>query len=748
MTINVSEVFRAQSQSLGELLNTPGQCFYIPAYQRPYSWSDPKIAYIFENICVGAKRLLASDSSVAFLGTIITLHDTAYTTILPMLHGQVPTRVMTVIDGQQRLTTVMLILTVLHEQSVVAIKKLENKQGESVEWLKAQLYNIEPSLKAMFCCDMNHGQSRYYPKIIRAFIDQWSRNTSEAKYFSPIGWILNSYIGHINSENSTRENSFNRSLQGAIPIHPEIPVETYEFTVKRRDYIFKKLVKPSMSSTDDNSDQPLEFPAVNEILESAIFQKTLFLNTEIPSIVKEQILDSSEQKEMLKLICLIQFVIQRVAFTNVTVTREDYAFDVFEALNTSGEPLTAFETFKPKVVEFAGLSHYRESPHYLNMVSIEKYLGDDVEKADKTSELLISFASLFSGTKLSKKLSEQRSYMKEEFDRSGELKRLFIEGLKDTSTFYSNMWHSDKVWELPTTDGQFSARFLRDSNHSVVIPFLCASKSVSIQELDKNIKFCTAFFILLRTKFLGTAGIDKLYRDLFSQDSSALSLKNGGSTLEKLINARRTLMSELREKGFGEYNLETWKLLLRSNPLYREKSIVKFLMAIYMTKGVASDDRSLVMTSGRTQLNNFMDYNFFDSAIFKEIEHIAPVNSSNWEADIYTDTNTVNKIGNLTILPKIENIVASNHSWENKKALYQLFASRTVEEANVARAIVEGYGLRSTPTIDRIVENSTQLSYLRPLINHLTWDQSAIQTRCDNIAEMTWPTLWQWLNVD
>ena len=38
-----------------------------------------------------------------------------------------------------------------------------------------------------------------------------------------------------------------------------------------------------------------------------------------------------------------------------------YAFDMFESLNTTGEPLTVFETFRPKVIQAEGLDKYENS---------------------------------------------------------------------------------------------------------------------------------------------------------------------------------------------------------------------------------------------------------------------------------------------------------------------------------------------------------------------------------------------------
>ena len=50
----------------------------------------------------------------------------------------------------------------------------------------------------------------------------------------------------------------------------------------------------------------------------------------------------------------------RVQVVVVSASKEEYAFDMFESLNTTGEPLTAFETFRPRVIEIEGVTGVRK----------------------------------------------------------------------------------------------------------------------------------------------------------------------------------------------------------------------------------------------------------------------------------------------------------------------------------------------------------------------------------------------------
>ena len=108
-----------------------------------------------------------------------------------------------------------------------------------------------------------------------------------------------------------------------------------------------------------------------------------------------------------------------MAFTIVTTKSEDDAFDMFEALNTTGEPLTAFETLKPRIIEAETLARYEHSASHQHIKAVEEYL-DKFKKAEEkqtaTSELLVPFALAETGHKLQKRLSEQRRYLRDEYD--------------------------------------------------------------------------------------------------------------------------------------------------------------------------------------------------------------------------------------------------------------------------------------------------------------------------------------------
>ena len=103
MSLRLDQVFRAEPKSSWSFLQEAAQGLYIPAYQRPYSWSQEQVNEFIENAVHGLNLLSDSEDSITFIGTIITIQDTQYQTISPIVREDVPRGVLTIIDGQQRL---------------------------------------------------------------------------------------------------------------------------------------------------------------------------------------------------------------------------------------------------------------------------------------------------------------------------------------------------------------------------------------------------------------------------------------------------------------------------------------------------------------------------------------------------------------------------------------------------------------------------------------------------------------------
>jgi uncharacterized protein with ParB-like and HNH nuclease domain len=86
---------KAEKRSLRKLLALEEQQFHIPPYQRPYAWTSDQIDDLWED-------LIANIEGGHFLGSLVLSSEDE-------MRPQV-------IDGQQRLTTLMLLLSVLRDE--------------------------------------------------------------------------------------------------------------------------------------------------------------------------------------------------------------------------------------------------------------------------------------------------------------------------------------------------------------------------------------------------------------------------------------------------------------------------------------------------------------------------------------------------------------------------------------------------------------------------------------------------------
>ena len=120
------------------MLAERGMGLYIPSYQRPYSWDKEKVNRLLEDLGHGIKILLKSNDSFTFLGTVITIHDTNNSTVQPIVRADVPSKVLTVIDGQQRMTTLLVLCLALHNQIKIVHKKFSKKKTSVENALNSQ----------------------------------------------------------------------------------------------------------------------------------------------------------------------------------------------------------------------------------------------------------------------------------------------------------------------------------------------------------------------------------------------------------------------------------------------------------------------------------------------------------------------------------------------------------------------------------------------------------------------------------
>ena len=89
----MEDIFKPQSLTIKQLFGNADALYQIPRYQRPYSWGEEQLEKLWDDL----KDAIENDPYY-FLGSIITAKP------------QDASNYIDVVDGQQRLTTLLILL--------------------------------------------------------------------------------------------------------------------------------------------------------------------------------------------------------------------------------------------------------------------------------------------------------------------------------------------------------------------------------------------------------------------------------------------------------------------------------------------------------------------------------------------------------------------------------------------------------------------------------------------------------------
>ena len=133
--------------------------FRIPLYQRAYSWTRKERADMFEDII----KLKGRPESSHFMATIVGLNREKYTIVTDEYD------VIDIVDGQQRLTTLVILLKVI-EQELTSLLENGDKDALPIESrLERELQEllVKPDQLSVILLQTNHDRSQYFVNFLR-----------------------------------------------------------------------------------------------------------------------------------------------------------------------------------------------------------------------------------------------------------------------------------------------------------------------------------------------------------------------------------------------------------------------------------------------------------------------------------------------------------------------------------------------------------------------------------------------------
>jgi hypothetical protein len=167
---------------------------------------------------------------------------------------------------------------------------------------------------------------------VRAFDDQWARREAHARYQSPIARFIWEYIRHLDDGNKA---AFTYD-----------PIDEAGHTIAAHQPLVKVIdfLRSEQRRLAEGSHESLSLPEVRALVSSPNVPKELWARG-LPAHVMTFVADDAAHplhgavSQILRLLALARYINHRMAVTVVLTKAEDHAFDMFESLNTTGQPL-------------------------------------------------------------------------------------------------------------------------------------------------------------------------------------------------------------------------------------------------------------------------------------------------------------------------------------------------------------------------------------------------------------------------
>jgi len=607
--------------SLGEILKNR---FIIPVYQRPYAWNSENFKDLLTTI-----RESREQSLPAFFGSIIVAEQDK-----PQSMG----KQYILIDGQQRITSFLILLKLIREKLEVLVDNLTKKREQENDNDKIDT-------------------------IIR-------RKIKVEEIIASIKEIL------ATPERLDRERSANHD--SALALEKDI-----------LGYLFK-----------------------GKKIHSSDVRK-------IPDIFEEETEDETEGDIEGDYYEYASYILKRAQFCFLVVQgklSEDYAIDIFNTFNSTGEALTAFEVLKSFVYKKAEENQGRQMTERLN--EIETSLNSMSMKRNKQTKYtnrLLLFLTMMHEELHTDKFTSFRDRKKTLDDIANRYRANIPDYIRNIYDLHE--FTIEKIaWEKPKEstnifkpgEAAVCFDFLKSISHDRTIPILF--KFAASEERDAVVKACAAFTCLWRGVAEGasTERIDQQYKmitqALFSENYSVEGLK---STFRDWLAGRW----QSPKGGSRRMTKQEWIKAFAAVNIYKSIKLARFILFVAFHKSTFdSYERRLV----KAKLN-FITTDNYREYDYKTIEHIVPQSYK-----------TINRIGNLVLLPQTINAKAGKQDFVTKRKIYQ----RCLEKKDV------GDGMPYLEILKEVV--SYDDNYLDDN-SHLNED--AIKERGERLGHAVWETL-------
>ena len=761
--IELHKEYATSGQSVHDLFDRREEGFYVPLYQREYTWEASNISQLFDDLFQGVQGLCDNSNAATFLGTTILLskRDNSMT-VKPSEKRAEPTAVQIVVDGQQRISTLALLSMQISMKLETLIMNLSDEEPYCT--LRKEGYRYLCRLRKLHTIKLGMGAiPSLKPKIIREGEDSWTCEGDDSVYKSPIARCISTFI---------RTNKL-----------PDVAITTDDDNENRLLNNIK-IIKRRLDDVCKAQIHESELFPVTNITEHRIQE---FVLGGLEDSVKDKIKrlvdkrkgnDSNTDNDAVasyRLMLLTYYLLRRCGVSRLQPAHEEWGFDMYQALNATGQPLTVIETFKPLVMQVEsslgidwGTSKSRE-----HIERIERMLLAGNKKQSRTESLIRSFALCYEGRELGNKFSKQRSWLTDVYlNKSStiEQKSFCLDVLAKTADFYYYSWHMNdnpktnyiemlkehKDKELAT----LLIQYLREANSLLSAPILSLFYRIAIDDnrsLDpfiECVKACAAFFTLWRPA-RESGYLPKIYRGYFKKCN--ILAKGSKDINEQVVRESvNNLKSHFLEALENEDIAECSKWIKEPKPFLRYpklKRMHRFLLFLAAHKRVPSrkNNNYGLTDKGRGDSCSLLDLKTWRAIDHKSIEHIAPQKqpiNKVWDNKIYDDK-IANQIGNMILLQEKLNQYTDNKEWPVKYLYYSLVGEDNDEQlSELITKMKKDYAITlKKDAIDEFKFAKYGFA-IKPILSvgpEGKWNAESIKKRTEHLLENAGTILFEWL---
>lgn len=651
------ENIKSHLYSISELLNSKKYYYEIPKFQRPYSWEDSNLNDFLMD--VESIKVYSQRSASHFMGSVVLYSDGFRDG-----HEEAEVFRRSIIDGQQRITTSLILLCALRDVAYQEVKRLQESHNDDLRNDREQIEKLEEIIK-----EIEHGL--------------YSKNENGVFRDGSIEEFRYVRLGH-NPMGAPKEAGF-------LEILLKGPNKNFE--------LWNKLRK-DISEDTGRADTSI----INQ-------QKILYAYNKFFKHIESKISTLNEGNERHTYLKILKTQVGSLKYINILLDNMYSAYNIFMTLNDRGMDLDNSDLIKSHIIRRTHtkpmdiiLVEWRNLIEILNGSIENKSLGSqystfsDLQKVE-ADKFFIAYAYL-------------RSFKKPSGHHSITAKNVFRcyeESLKDDSEFekfVANMTMEAKMYRLvydPYCYYVYSDPIFAAGDFDKERKFAEVAEHLSVLKHFKIRQHAIFAYLLLRLAIIKPNGIDeevldlkyvaKIFKELeIFHFKYNILLKVSGNTftkfyekaaraiaaaaseeitnLEDLKHVRREVCSHVRDlmlelAGLLEdQEMDKNKFIkLFSDIEYSERKTPGNKMSYIEGKYFKMDkggESTLIIRYILSKYQPSMQGSMNDPLT---IEHIYPYSK---RSDFGDQSNIVNKIGNLMLLQETINNKLRHNDVENK----------------------------------------------------------------------------------